>query len=411
MPPFTLTLQQLVFDLREAYFRASRHKMKTQAVAAFAQNLDSNIVSLANDLFNRRYHPRPSTCFIISDPKKREVFAADFADRVVHHLYFAYAAPIFERTFIADSYSCICGRGTHYGIARLSSHISSESLNYTRPAFALKLDIRGYFMHISRALLADIAMATLRRMAAHRIHHGLAYTWADCVDIDFLCYLTREIAMSDPTVGCIRRGRQSDWAGLPDSKSLFHSPEGCGLPIGNLTSQLFSNVYLGQFDDFMKREVRCRHYGRYVDDAYVVSSDRQWLMSLIPVVREWLLEHLGLELHMGKTRVVDVRQGVEFLGAFVKPGRTYVANGTLSRIGRHLADLDEAVATGEMNPDRLRCALSSYGGVLGHFASFNIRKALFLAIPDVCGAGEWDADLLRFTPSSTPKSRAWLTGS
>ena len=399
MPPFRLSRPQLIADLHAAFALAARHKKKTASIVDFAAHLDQNLESLANELLERAYRPRPSTCFIITDPKKREVFAADFADRVVHHLYFAYAAPIFERTFIADSYSCIAGRGTHYGIDRLAAHIRSESLNHSRPAYALKLDIRGYFMHIRRQLLADMAVRTLRRMADHRVCRHLATTWAECVDVDFLVYLSRAIILADPAEACIRRGRPSDWEGLPASKSLFHSPAGCGLPIGNLTSQLFSNVYLGRFDDFMKREMGCRHYGRYVDDAYVISHDRRWLADLIPTVREWLACNLGLELHEGKTRIEPVRQGVEFLGAFVKPGRTYVADGSLRRMTRRLVAInEEALRTGVTATD-LRSTLSSYGGVLGHYASFNIRSALFASLPELWAQGSFDARMLKWSPT------------
>ncbi|MGN0030161.1 MAG: hypothetical protein ACI35Q_10595 [Marinilabiliaceae bacterium] len=377
MPPFLLTRPRLLADLYAAYELAARHKQKSACVVRFAARLDDNLNQLADELISRSYRPRPATCFVISDPKKREVFAADFADRVVHHLYFAYAGPIFERTFIADSYSCIVGCGTHYGIARLAGHIRSESRNDTRPAFALKLDIRGYFMHIRRQLLADMVVDTLRRMSSHKVCRRLATTWTECVDIDFLAYLTRVIVLTDPTVGCLRRGKPSDWDGLPESKSLFCSPPGCGLPIGNLTSQLFSNVlikreqsklvcsaehekrrvkpnvYLGRFDDFMKREMLCRHYGRYVDDAFVVSSDRD-----------------------------------------------YVSSESLRRMTRHLIALNEEAARGEASPERLRSALSSYGGVMGHYASFNVRNALFSSLPEIWRDGEFDERLLKWAPYS-----------
>lgn len=224
MPPFRLTRLRLLADLYVAYELAARHKKNSSSVARFAARLDDNLNQLADELSARSYTPRPSTCFIISDPKKREVFAADFADRVVHHLYFAYAAPIFERTFIADSYSCIVGRGTHYGIARLAGHIRSESRNHSRPAFALKLDIRGYFMHIRRQLLADMVVDLLRRMSSHKVCRHLATTWAECADVDFLSYLSRAIILADPTVGCLRRGEPSDWDGLPSLRASSAPP-------------------------------------------------------------------------------------------------------------------------------------------------------------------------------------------
>ena len=210
------------------------------------------------------------------------VLTANFRDRIVHHLYFNYTHEMFERTFIEDSYSCIKGRGTHYGIARLRRHIMKESRNYARPCFVLKMDIRGYFMNINRKKLLEFCLETLEKMGHHKVSDKLGARWSDYVDLDFVRYLTREIVLLDPTKECRIVGSLSDWDELPHDKSLFYSPKDCGLPIGNLTSQLFSNVYLNQFDQFMKRNLHCKHYGRYVDDFFVVGNDKGWLVLFEP---------------------------------------------------------------------------------------------------------------------------------
>lgn len=245
---FCLSRQQLLSDLYEAYYDARRHKRNKPYQKRFEANLDENLNELCDELFSRTYKPRPSTCFIITDPKKREVFAADFRDRIVHHLYYNYMHEMFERTFIHDTYSCIKGRGTHYGIGRLESHIRKESQGFTVPCYVMKMDIRGYFMHIDRRRLLDICVATIDRMALHRVSKHRCERWCEVVDIDFVKYLTSEIVMLDSLVGCSVKGEPSDWDNLPHDKSLFHTPQGCGLPIGNLTSQLFSNVYLNVLD-------------------------------------------------------------------------------------------------------------------------------------------------------------------
>ena len=183
---------------------------------------------------------------------------------------------------------------------------------------------------------------------------------------------------------CEIHGNPSEWASLPADKSLFHSPEGCGLPIGNLTSQLFCNVYLNELDQYMKRTLRCRHYGRYVDDFYVVSADREWLRGLIPQVRDFLQRELGLRLHEGKVRISDVRQGVEFLGAYLKPHRRYVSNTTLCRMRSKLPALEA-----EENPERLRARLNSLLGILGHYHSMNIQRGLFLPLVSPYGVGHF----------------------
>ena len=156
----------------------------------------------------------------------------------------------------------------------LERHIRQESQNWTQTCYVLKMDIRGYFMNIDRRRLLDITLRQLRRMAGRG---GVGQ-----LDLGFVEWLSREIILLDPTADCQIHGEIAEWATLPADKSLFGSPEGCGLPIGNLTSQLFSNVYLNELDQYMKRTLHCQRYGRYVDDFYVVSVNRQWLHGLIP---------------------------------------------------------------------------------------------------------------------------------
>ena len=368
-----MTRDQLFSDLYVAYLEARRHKRNKPYQQRFEAHLVENLESLCDALWNRTYKPLPSDCFIITDPKRREVFAAHFRDRIVHHLYFNYTHEIFERTFIEDSYSCIKGRGTHYGIRRLQRHILKESQNYKYPCYVLKMDIRGYFMSINRMKLLEICLASLDKMATHKIGKYRPTLWGNVVDMDFVRYLTREIVLLNPTIGCRIIGSRDDWKELPHSKSLFHSPSGCGLPIGNLTSQLFSNVYLNEFDQFMKRALHCRHYGRYVDDFYVVSCDKTWLESLVPQVTEFLSNNLGLAVHEGKTEVRFVNDGMEFLGAFVLPYRTYLSRATLGRMDEKLYALET-----ETDPVHTVNALNSYCGVLSHWQSFNARQAMLL---------------------------------
>ena len=352
--------------MQQAYQDAKRHKSGKPYVIAFERNLQSNLQVLTDELWQRTYRPRPGTCFIITDPKKREVFAADFRDRIVHHLYYNYTHELFERTFIADSYSCIPGRGTHYGINRLEQHIRSESRNYSRPCYVLKMDIRGYFMHIRRERLLEICIRSLRRMASHRILKDVPVLWQDRLDMDFLEYLTREIVLLDPTINCRIVGQLSDWDDLPHDKSLFHSPCGSGLPIGNLTSQLFSNVYLNELDQYMKRTLGCRHYGRYVDDFYVVSGDKAFLRSLVPSVRAFLRNTLCLTLHEGKTQILPVQYGVTFLGMFLKPWRRTASRNCLQRMERKYETLQRQWHNGEIPVGRVACAVASFRGVLSH---------------------------------------------
>lgn len=377
---YTLTRKALILDLHAAFQSAKRKKSNKPYVRVFERNLDANINSLADDLINRTYQPEPSSCFVVQRPKKREVFAAQFRDRVVHHLYFNYTHYIFERTFIADTYSCIENRGTHYGIERLKRHIRQESHNWQRPCYVMKLDIRGYFMHINRKRLLDIATDTLVKTTKD----------TDRIDLEFVLWLTEQIALLDPKTSCKIIGTPKEWEGLDKNKSLFHTPDGCGLPIGNLTSQLFSNVYLNELDQYCKRVLKCKHYGRYVDDAYIVSCDKRWLLSLIPNIKDFLRERLFLELHMGKTQLFDVQRGVEFLGAYILPYRTYISNESLQRMMRQVAGMKTN------NKETICRSVNSWLGVLSHYNSFKIRCEMFLNQKFI-NAGAFDSNMTTMT--------------
>lgn len=367
-----LTRQKLLRDLYVAFYDARRHKAMRSYVRHWEDNLKENMEALCDELMSRTYNPLPSKCFIVDYPKKREIFAAMFKDRIVHHLYFNYTHGLFERTFIQDSYSCIKGRGTHYGIGRVKDFCRKESLNWQRPCYAMHLDIRGYFMHIVRSRLLEIATASLRKMASHRISTESERTWEDVVDMDFLCWLTKVIVLLDPRVNCIIVGDKENWEGLDPAKSMLHLADGLGLPIGNLTSQLFSNVYMNPFDQFVKRELKCRYYGRYVDDSIIISHDKERLLSLVPCIREFLRTELGLELHMGKLAISEVHRGIEFLGAYIRPYRNYVSRKTLERMKVKIAGLDMA------KPWKVLRSVNSYLGIFQHTASYRIRRDIFM---------------------------------
>ena len=369
-----ITRERLLQDLYIAFYDARRHKGKMSYVVKFEKDLKRNIENLCDDLMTRKYVAQPSKCFIVYKPKQREVFAAQFRDRIVHHLYYNYTHKLFERTFIADTYSCIPGRGTHYGIQRLTDNMRRESLNWHETAYVMKIDIRGYFMHIDRHRLLDIAISTLQRVASHHISKHNSETFGDIMDMDFICWMTQEIIMLDPATNCEIVGSENDWDGLDWNKSLFHTPEGRGLPIGNLTSQLFSNVYLNEFDQYMKRTLKCKRYGRYVDDAYVVSAEKEWLLSIVPQVREFLHQRLALDIHMGKLTITEIHHGVEFLGAFIKPYRTYISNQSFRRMKNSIKELPLD------NHEKVQRSVSSFLGVLMHYSSYRIRREIFFKL-------------------------------
>lgn len=340
-------------ELHYAYNVAKKHKSNKNYVLSFNKNLENNLFDLENELKNKTYTAQQSICFLINRPKKREIFAAQFRDRIVHHLYFNRTHELFEKTFIYDSYSCIKGKGTHFGIERLKHHIASESNDYKKTCYVLKLDIKGYFMAIHKPTLLNIVLGELKKGG---IEDGLTL------------WLSEQIIMLKPTENCIMLSDEHEYEDLPKTKTLFNSEKDCGLPIGNLTSQLFSNVYLNVFDQYMKRVLKCKHYGRYVDDAYVISCDKEFLKKVKNKAREFLKDRLRLTMHEGKTRISNVKYGVEFLGAFVKEGRTYISNQSLRRMNN----------TNFRNSKHKLDSAISRQGLLSHYNSYNIRQKLFI---------------------------------
>lgn len=385
-----LTKERLLYDLYVAFYDARKHKASRSYVKQWESNLKENMERLCDDLFDRRYKPLPSKCFIVDYPKKREIFAAMFRDRIVHHLYYNYTHEMYERTFIQDSYSCIKGRGVHYGIERVKNFCRKESHNWQRPCYAMHLDIRGYFMHIVRKKLLEISLASIRKMSSHCIHKGNPQTWGEVLDMDFVNWLTEVIVMLDPRIDCIIVGDLSNWDGLDPSKSMLHLEEGVGMPIGNLTSQLFSNVYMNVIDQYIKRVLKCRYYGRYVDDLIIVSADRKKLLSMVKDIQNVLEKELGLELHMGKLHISEVRRGVEFLGTFIKPWRSYVSRKTLSRMQLKIRQFDYG------KPQKILRSVNSYLGFLSHTKSYRLRRKLFMK-PKILRIGVFNQDITKLT--------------
>lgn len=374
---FSISKEQLLLDLYRAYKDARKHKRNRNYQLKFEFNLEENLIDLRDELISGTYKPYSSNCFIIHDPKMREVFAAHFRDRIVHHLFYNYTYKVFEKTFIYDSYSCIKNRGTHFGIERLKHHILSVSKGYTKPCYVLKIDIKGYFMNINRKILLELSRKILLKNKTQ-------------YDYEFVDYLLEMIINSNPMDNCNVLGELSDWNNLPKDKSLFYANDGCGLPIGNLSSQLFSNVYMNVFDQYVKIKLKCRHYGRYVDDAYIVSDDREYLNNLISEITSFLEEELGLKVHPYKTRIFDAYHGVEFLGAYIKPFRTYISSSTLKRIKKKLVDINV------QDKKYLQSSINSFLGVFSHYESYCLRRILFGNNERLKKEGNFDDDCLRF---------------
>ncbi|NDV93402.1 hypothetical protein D0T84_00520 [Dysgonomonas sp. 521] len=365
----------LLTDLFMAYFDARKNKRNTINQVRFEIDYEKNVLALYRDITGRTYKVSPGICFIIDEPVKREIFAADFRDRVIHHLLFNYINPVFDKVFIDDSYSCRKGKGTLYGIRRIESFIRECSGNYMRDCYILKLDIRGYFMNIDKNILHMQLFSMLHKAG----ENGDTPFGADQ---ELIMYLIKAILDDNPVDNCRIKGRKSDWNGLPPSKSLFNSLAGSGLPIGNLTSQLFSNVYLHPLDCFVKETLGFRYYGRYVDDLAIIHTDKELLKQAIIQIRDFLSENLNLELHPHKIYLQHYTKGVNFLGATLKPHRSYIANRTKKKFRQCVNDWNRRLSS-RNEPDRcelekMRASVNSYLGIMVHHRTYNIRKKMLL---------------------------------
>lgn len=263
---------ELLFSAWDEFKRGKSRKID---VLNFEHNLEQNIFELFRDLSNKTYKHRPYEGFYVYDPKRRHIHKASVRDRVLHHAIFNVLNPIFEPTFIPTSFSCRIGKGTHKGVTALSNMIRRVSLNYTQPCFALKCDVRKFFDSVDQKILISILKRKIR-------------------DRDFL-WLLEEVIHSFSS-------EQSD---------LFNQK---GLPIGNLTSQIFANIYMNDFDQFVKNELKARYYVRYTDDFIILSHNETELKPILIKIETFLKDRLQLSLHPEKVTIKKYGHGVDFLG-------------------------------------------------------------------------------------------------
>lgn len=361
-----IQIPPLLRDIFIAYEDAKKNKSNTQSALQFSLNYESNLLTLYENIISRTYEISPSTCFIIKKPVMREIFAGDFRDRIVHHLIFNYLSPSCERIFSNDSYACRTGKGTSYGIRRADHFIRSVSKNYTQECYVLKLDISGYFMSINREILYDKVCNIVRKFEKTIPCESTLFLW-----------LLEKVIFHNHVRDCIMNGRKKDWEGLPQSKSLFYAKSGCGLPIGNLTSQLFGNVYLNDFDHFASR-LSFGRYDRYVDDMLFVSSEKEVLTSAVHEVRAYLKEHLKLTLHPRKIYLQSYTKGVDFLGVSIRVGRMYPRHRLKGSIYRLVTLWNTTVSDGkgaldDAHVSLFQASINSYFGCIAPYRTRRLR--------------------------------------
>ena len=369
------SFEHLLYQLHLSYLQARKNKRNTQNQIGFEIKQEEALLELAKAIYYRNYTPQPCIAFIIHKPVMREIFAADFSDRVIHHLLYRCIYSTIDRKLINDTYSCRVGKGTLYGINRAMKFLRSCSNNYSNDAFIMKLDIEAYFMNMQHQLIFDKVKAMLPSFK--KSYLGISR--------ETVLYLLERTVFNDVTKNCRIKGNRNDWNGLPNSKSLFHYPVNKGLPIGNLTSQVFGNVYLNDFDRFVKRNLHFKYYGRYVDDMLFVHRDRKILEESIPVLQHEL-DKVGLKIHPDKIILENANKGVQFLGQIIKPYRNYVSNRTKNNFYQAIQRINEILAVvPQFSWQQLcdiRAVLNSYLGIMRHAETFNLRKAMLKKLID-----------------------------
>ena len=265
------------------------------------------MLDLQKQLKNYTYQPQRSICFIVTYPKVREIFAADFADRIIHHLLVSEIEPYFERTFIHHSFACRKGKGTHEAVKKLYQSLNKVTKNHTRNACYGQFDIESFFTTIDKQVLYKAIESKITKLKRHQ-------AWKNEI-----LYLLKVIVFHNPTDNYLIKGRRSLYKQLPIQKSLFGVAKDKGLPIGNLTSQFFANVYLDPLDQFIKRELKVKYYFRYVDDLVLLSPNLDQIKKWRGLIGRFLADKLKLKLHPQKDKYGSVFQGIDFVGYVIKP--------------------------------------------------------------------------------------------
>lgn len=309
-----ISLENLLLAWEE-FVRGKRDKSDVQE---FKHSLADNIIQLHQDLGSHTYRHGGYYNFSICDPKPRSIHKASVRDRLVHHAIHRILYPFFDRTFVVDSFACRIDKGMHCAINRLRAMAYEVSQNHTRTCWVLKCDIKKFFAHVDHGILMEIL--------------------GEYIADQNILWLLREVIES------------------------FHVVPGRGLPLGNLTSQLFANVYMNVFDQFVKHRLKARYYMRYADDFVLLSHDRDWLLTQLPVLREFLEKRLRLYLHPNKVSIQTYAAGIDFLGWVHFPDHRVLRTATKRRMMRRVSE-QPSDAT-----------IQSYLGLLKHGNTFGLKK-------------------------------------
>lgn len=343
-------------SLHSAWRQARRGKKPSTDQLAFDSNWIRELLEIQRRLNACTWHPSAPTCFIAREPKAREIHAPTFADRVVHHLIVPPLEAIFEPGFIHDSFSNRAGKGTHAAVARLR-RFAREVHSGEGGGYYLQLDIRNFFASIHRPTLWTFLKQRMERSAIplplRKAVHAL---------------LTWPIARTGVNFACT----ESERAAVPAHKRLENAAPGCGIAIGNLSSQFFANVYLDRLDQFVKHSLRAKRYVRYVDDFVLIHHDWEQLADWHAAIIEFLRHELKLELKDG-ARLEPLTRGIDFLGYVLFPTHTVVRRRVVAHCRAKLAMCERRRTPAAA----VRSIWASYAGHFRHAATHRVVEQIF----------------------------------
>ena len=357
-------------NLLRAYYSCRKRKRKTINAAKFEINFERELLRIEQELKSYTYQPGRSICFVITNPKPREVFAADFRDRVVHHLLVGYLEPIWEKIFIYQSYSCRNEKGAHLAINDLKRYSRKITTNFSKPAYYLQIDISAFFMSLKK----DILFNLIKRHTKNT---------------DIL-WLTEKIIFQNQTKNFYYKGDKNLIKLIPHHKSLFNVSPDQGLPIGNLTSQFFANIYLNELDQFAKHNLKISYYLRYVDDILIFHQDINQLEEWASQIDIFLQEKLELKLHPDKKYLKSIYDSINFVGYIINPQNTLVRNRTVNSLKKKLYNFNRKIL--KQYPEQpiyswtpelcekfkqIFETINSYYGHFKHADTYNLRKHLY----------------------------------
>jgi len=322
--------------------RASRGKRMKSAALTFNSRLGDALITLRHELISGRYLPGRYTTFEVCDPKTRYISAAPFRDRVVHHAVYNIIGPIFESTFIHDTYANRCGFGTHKALRRFTSFLRQST-------YVLQCDISKYFPSIDHEILKQKLRKKIKCRETLRL-----------IDL-----IINKSNLQEP----VNRYFPHD-----DLFSPFERRR--GLPLGNLTSQFFANLFLSELDHFVKEDLRVRKYLRYVDDFALFSDDLDFLRDCAEKIKDFL-ELERLLLHPRKTRIVNTDGGASFVGFTIFSDRIRIRSENVRRARQRFHRLEKKYEAGIVDEKHVRQSLMSWIGHARHADSFRLRESMF----------------------------------